>query len=306
MLVAFASTLESLTNGTTRLILLGTGGGPVINANRSASSQVIIINNTLYVIDSGDGVARQMKLANLKLASIRHIFITHHHSDHNADYGNLLLFMWTTGLNHQVNTYGPRPLRKMTKMFLKLSECDIKVRIKGEGRLPLKDMIKAHDIQRYNGRSRGGISRHIMEDENVRVTAALVNHPPFKTAFAYRFDSRLDNRSIVISGDTAPSDNLISLAQNADILVHEVMHLPSIEKLIAIRSGVSRIKQQLLASHTTCQQVGRIATLANVKTLVLSHLIPAEYPFLTDEQWLEAVRPYFAGKIIVGHDLLEI
>ncbi|CAF1332926.1 unnamed protein product, partial [Didymodactylos carnosus] len=270
---------------------------PTPKRNRSASSQVIIVNNVSYVIDCGNGVARQLVLANVKFNSIRNIFITHHHSDHNADYGNLLLLAWATDLNHRVDTYGPRPLRKMTKTFLKLNEEDIKIRTGDEGRIPLKPLIKVHDLPSCNG--------FVMKDENVRVTVTLVTHPPFKTAFAYRFDT-VDNRSIVISGDTAPSENLITLAKNADILVHEVMHLPSIEKLIETEPNSSRLKQHLLASHTTCEQVGKIAKAANVKTLVLSHFVPGGYPFVTDEIWLNAVRPYFPGEIIVGHDLLEL
>jgi ribonuclease BN (tRNA processing enzyme) len=88
----------------TRLILLGTGGGPRPRKASSAAAQVIIVNDVAYVVDCGDGVARQLVMANVPLASLRSIFITHHHSDHNADYGNLILLAWTAGLNHRVDT----------------------------------------------------------------------------------------------------------------------------------------------------------------------------------------------------------
>ena len=80
--------------GKSRLILLGTGGGATPKTNRSAPAQVIVVGGASYVIDCGNGVARQMVLAGLKLASPRGVFITHHHSDQNADYGNLLLLSW--------------------------------------------------------------------------------------------------------------------------------------------------------------------------------------------------------------------
>src|SRR5689334_16757893 len=98
----------------TRLILLGTGGGPTPKKSVSAPAQVIIVNNTAYVIDCGDGVARQLVSADVPLRNLRHVFITHHHSDHNADYGNLMLLSWASGLTTRVDTWGPPPLVKMT------------------------------------------------------------------------------------------------------------------------------------------------------------------------------------------------
>ena len=117
---------------TSRLILLGTAGGPTPKPNRAAPAQVIVVDNTSYVIDCGNGVARQMILAKLKLASIRNVFLTHHHSDHNADYGNLLLLAWATDLATPVDTYGPPPLANMTRLFLELNDYDIQTRIVDE------------------------------------------------------------------------------------------------------------------------------------------------------------------------------
>lgn len=278
-----------------RLILLGTAGGPTPKPNRAAPAQVIVVNGVSYVIDCGNGVARQMVLAKLKLASIRDVFLTHHHSDHNADYGNLLLLSWATDLATRVDAYGPPPLAEMTRLFLALNDYDIRTRMADEGRPPLKDLIAAHEI------TAGG---PVMQDANVKVTAALVDHPPVEPAFAYRFDC--PDRSIVISGDTRPSQNLVKIAQGADVLVHEVMHLPSLEQLIATEPNAKTLREHLLASHTTTEQVGRIATEAGVKTLVLSHFVPGGYPFLKDDVWFDAVRPYFSGNLIVGRDLLEL
>lgn len=283
------------TSQKSRLILLGTAGGPTPKPNRAAPAQVVVVDNKSYVIDCGNGVSRQMILAKLKLASIRDVFLTHHHSDHNADYGNLLLLAWATDLAKPVDTYGPPPLANMTRLFLELNDYDIQTRIVDEGRPPLKDLIVPHEV------TADGI---VMQDENIKVTAALVEHPPVKPALAYRFDC--PDRSIVISGDTRPSQNLVKLAQGADVLVHEVMHLPSLEQLIATEPNARTLREHLLASHTTTEQVGRIATEAGVKTLVLSHFVPGGYPFLKDEVWFDAVRPYFAGDLVVGHDLLEV
>lgn len=179
-----------------RLILLGTGGGPTPKPNRSAPAQVIIVDGASYVIDCGNGVARQMVLAGIPLTSIRDVFITHQHSDHNADYGNLLWLSWASTLATRVDTYGPPPLADMTRLFLEMNDYDIRTRMADEGRPSLKDLIAVHEI------TTGGA---VMRDGNVKVTAALVDHPPVKPAFAYRFDC--PDRSIVISGDTRPSQN---------------------------------------------------------------------------------------------------
>ena len=278
-----------------RLILLGTGGGPTPKPNRAAPSQVIVVNGSSYVVDCGNGVARQMVLAGIKLDSIRDIFITHQHSDHNADYGNLIWLSWAATLASRVNAYGPPPLEKMTRLFLEMNDYDIKTRMADEGRASLRDMIAVHEIEA------GG---SVMRDANVTVTAALVDHPPVTPAFAYRFDC--PDRSIVISGDTRPSANLVRLARDADILVHEVMYLPALEQVIGSEPNAKNLREHLLASHTTTEQVGRTATEAGVKTLVLSHFVPGGAPIIPDDVWRDAVSPHFSGNLIIGRDLLEL
>lgn len=278
-----------------RLILLGTGGGPTPKPNRAAPAQVIIVNGASYVIDCGNGVARQMVLAGVPLSSLSAVFITHQHSDHNADYGNLIWLAWASTLTTKVNTYGPPPLKEMTRLFLEMNDADIKTRMADEGRVDLRPMIVPHEI------SAGG---PVMQDGNVKVAAALVDHGMSKPAFAYRFDC--PDRSIVISGDTRPSENLVRLAHGADVLVHEVMYLPALEKVIAAEPNATNLRAHLKAAHTSTEEVGRIATEANVKILVLSHFVPGGLPAIPDRVWFDAVRPYFSGRLIVGRDLMEI
>ncbi|MGO1073615.1 MBL fold metallo-hydrolase [Lysobacter sp. CA199] len=279
----------------TRLILLGTAGGPTPKALRAAPASAVVVDGAIYVVDCGNGVARQMALAGLSLGAIDSVFVTHHHSDHNADYGNLLWLAWAADLRHPVDTWGPPPLKRMTRQFLRLNATDIRTRIADEGRPDLAAMIRPHDLLR------GG---EVMRDERVRVSAALVEHPPLRPAFAYRFDT--PDRSIVFSGDTRPSPALIELARGADVLVHEVMYLPALEKLIASEAQAARLRQHLLDSHTTTEQVGELATAAGVKTLVLNHFVPGGDPALTDEVWRAAVAPHFKGELVIGRDLMEL
>ena len=281
--------------GATRLILLGTGGGPRPRTVSSASAQVIVSNNIAYVIDCGDGVARQLAFAGVPLTRVRHIFVTHHHSDHNADYGNLIWLAWTAGLSTRVDTWGPPPLERMTKLFFEMNAYDIDTRISNEGRIPLVPLVHVHELRD------GGA---VMSDDDVKVTAALVDHPPVVPAFAYRFDAR--DRSIVISGDTARSDNLVRLARGADVLVHSVMYPPAIERLAARVPNAAALKASILEHQTSAEDAGRVAQAAGVKTLVLSHLVPPDDPEVTDRMWIAAAKSHFRGTVVLGRDLLVI
>ena len=279
----------------TRLILLGTGGGPTPKKTVSAPATLIIANDTPYVIDCGDGVARQWVLADVPLLKLRHIFITHQHSDHNADYGNLILLAWATGLATRVDTWGPPPLVKMTKLFFEMNAYDIRTRMNDEGRKPPEPLVHPHEFTR---------SGFVMGDDNLKVTSTLVDHPLVSPAFAYRFDAA--DRSIVISGDTARSDNLVALARGADVLVHEAMWLPAVDQILARNPNASNLRKHLLDSHTAVEDCGKVAAAAGVKTLVLSHLVPGGDASITDQMWLEAAAKHFGGRIIVGKDLMEI
>jgi ribonuclease BN (tRNA processing enzyme) len=95
---------------------------------------VIVANGLAYVVDCGDGIARQLVLAGVSLDTLRHIFLTHHHSDHNADYGNLIWSAWAAGLRTRVDAWGPPPLKRMTRLFFEMNDYDIRTRIANEKR----------------------------------------------------------------------------------------------------------------------------------------------------------------------------
>ncbi len=280
----------------TRLILLGTAGGPRPRKTRVPSSQVVLVNRAAYVFDCGIGVATQLARADVPLSSLRHVFITHHHSDHNAEYGPLLLTAWGSGLRTPVDTWGPPPLAHMTDLFLQMNDYDIRTRTADEGRLPLAPLIRPHELKQ------AGV---VLREDGVVVTCAIVDHPPVTPAFAYRLDS--PDRSVVISGDTKPSDALIRLAREADVLVHEVLWPGAVDRLVSSAYNAPALKKSILSHHTPAQEVGRVAAEARVKTLVLSHFVPAEDPEITEQMWTDAVRRGgYRGPVIMGKDLLEI
>ena len=280
----------------TRLILLGTGGGPrVLVPGRAKPANLLVINGAAYVVDCGSGVAQQYVKTGVPLTALRYVFITHQHSDHNLDYGNLLYNAWATGLRTRIDTYGPSPLKAMTDAYWQLNRFDIDTRIADEGRPDLRALVTAHEFDQAGP---------VMQNDDVKVTAARVFHPPIAQSYAYRFGAK--DRSIVISGDTGYSQDLITLATGADVLVHEVMHLGGVESLLKRVPNAATLRVNLLRHHTSTEDVGRVATAAGVKTLVLTHFVPPDDPTLTDEMWLEGVRKHFSGRVLLGQDLLEV
>ena len=181
----------------------------------------------------------------------------------------------------------------MTKLWLEMNAFDIDLRIRDEERRPLGELVRAHDI------TSDGV---VFKDDRVSVRAAHNDHPPIEHSLAYRFDSA--DRSIVVSGDTSCSDAVVALAKDADVLVHEVVDRAYAE------SGkgpyTPGIRRHILASHTSPEDVGRVAAAARVKTLVLSHFVPNEIAEITDDMWTAGVKKHFSGKVIAGRDLMEI
>lgn len=280
----------------TRVVLLGTKGGPRLGeVGRSNSSTLILINDVPYVVDCGYGATKQLLTAGVALNRLRYVLITHHHSDHNLELGPLFYNAWITGLPVRVDAYGPPGLTRMAADFFNYLKFDIDTRIPDEGRTDPRKLLTTHEI------SKAGI---VMVNDEVKISACLVRHPPITKAFAYRFDAK--DRSVVISGDTAYSPELAELAKGADVLVHEVMYLPAIEALVRRLPNATRLREHLMTAHTLPEDVGKLAARAEVKTLVLSHFVPGDDDSITDEQWTEGVRRHFKGRIVVGRDLMEI
>jgi ribonuclease BN (tRNA processing enzyme) len=227
------------------------------------------------------------------------IFITHHHLDHNVEYGPLLLIGWVQGVPHAVRAFGPPPLKQMTEDLLRAYKTTIDFWAEDFKMTPL-GMIDVGEV------SAGG---PVMQDDKVSVSAAIVQHPPVKPALAYRFDFK--DRSIAFSGDTVAVEAVANLAKGADVLVHEAMYVPAVETYLRSQIAQGRpvkfedYMAHMKADHTPVEDVGRIAQEAGVKTLVLSHLTPA-IDSISDDTWREPAAKHFKGEIIVGKDLMVL
>jgi ribonuclease BN (tRNA processing enzyme) len=277
------------------LVLLGTAGGPTPKKQRAAPAQAIVVGDRIYVVDAGNGVGRQMRLAGLPFANLRHVFLTHHHSDHASDLVTLPLLAWAAGLESNVVLHGPAPLKAAVKAGLKANAFDVETRIVDEGRPDLRDLVAVHEFRK------DGV---VLKDDRLTVTAARVEHPPIREAYAYRFDG--DGWSVVISGDTAPCANLVRLAKGADVLVHEVLILDDDGIVTALgKPRGDPLVEHVLRSHTRFRDVGRVAAEAGVKALVLSHYVPGDASF-DREAVLAEIRKTYAGEVIFGEDLMAL
>lgn len=275
----------------TKLVLLGTMAGPVLDPARAMSSQIVFVNGRGHLVDCGLGALMRMTEMGIRLPQVQNVYLTHHHSDHTADYPALVNMAWIIGIKGQMEMYGPPPLRKMHEAALAVFEEDVSIRVRATGREPIAKSFAVHEI------TEPGL---VFEDEHVKVTAARAVHPPFEVALAYRFDT--SSRSIVISGDTSYSEHIVTLAKDADVLVHEAMFIPGIDAMLAKRPYVPpSLRSFLLQGHTSVEDAGRVAAAANVKTLVLSHLLPGDEP-IPDDVWIEQAARHFAGHIVVGKD----
>lgn len=278
-----------------RLVLLGTKGGPAIRAYApSPSANLLVIGGESFVIDAGYGVTMKLVEAGVALDRLRHIFITHHHSDHNLELGNLVYNAWAVGLRTPIIVHGPPGIDELMAGFFATNRFDIELRIADEGRPDLRALT---EIRTYSE----GV---VFESSMVKVTALANIHPPLEHSYALKF--ALSGKTIVFSGDTAYFPPLADFARGADILVHEVMYGPGIEALAKRNPNAARLVEHLKASHTLAEDVGRIASAAGVGHLVVNHFVPADDKSLTDEVWAQAIRTTYQGKLTIGRDGLSI
>ncbi len=280
---------------TSRLVLLGTKGGPAIRpGGPSPTSSLLEIAGRRIVVDCGLGVSRGLVETGMKLGELDLVFITHLHSDHVLEFGPLIHTAWTAGLNHAVKVYGPVGTADVWLHCCASLAYDIDTRIADEGRPDIRDLVEIFEF----GEGR------IISDTGLTVSAFRVDHPPVTECFALKFEA--DGKTVVFSADTAYFPPLADFARAADILVHEALHPEGLERLVARTGNGARLREHLTASHTFAADVGRIATQAGVKHLVLNHLVPADDPEITAADWEREVRKSWSGKLTVGSDGLEI
>jgi ribonuclease BN (tRNA processing enzyme) len=308
------------------LITLGVQAGPPPVPNRYGISTALKIGNDVYVIDCGLGSLNAFTNAGLQFSNLKSMFITHLHTDHIVDYYSFFL---SGGSNAKagrapVVVYGPGPagglppsevgnpnpatidpadptpgLAATTNALHNAFAYTSNIFIRDVGDDDIQDLVRVTEIEvppgsDYRDRSPTMDPFPVMSDDNMAVTATLVSHYDVYPAFGFRFDLKKPTVSITFSGDTTKSDNLITLAQGTDILVHEAMF--SLDDAYWHNSFAPNY---LSRSHTSAEQVGEVAAAAKPKQLILSHYDPTDLP---DSQWLDEIRKNYSGKTTVAKD----
>lgn len=289
--VEHSATAENQTPSSprTQVVLLGSGT-PYPDPERWGPAVAVVVNGTAYLVDCGPGVVRRAAAAKkagieaLDAANLKIVFITHLHSDHTLGYPDLIFSPWVMHREMPLEAYGPRGLKSMTAHIEKAWEKDVFVRRHGlEGANATGYKVNVHEL-------RPGL---VYRDANVTVTAFAVKHGSWDQAFGYRFDTA--DRRVVISGDTAPSEEVVQACDGCDLLLHEVYN-PHGEKL----QKDPREKEYFREFHTSPEQLGEIARRARPKKLVLYHQVWMKLP---EEDLLEQMKTAYAGAWVSGADL---
>ena len=268
------------------VLLLGTGY-PRPDPERAGPSTVVIAGDTWFVVDAGRGTTMRIAATDLQYAKLRGVFLTHLHSDHTAGLPDLFNTSWQFGRKTvPLELYGPRGTKKLANAMLEFFAEDIHLR---------RDLLEKHPAAGATIRTHIVREGVVYDDGNVKITAFAVDHRPVVNAFGYRFES--GGKTVVISGDTRPTDNLVRYAKNADVLVLEA-YLPE----HFARVDTPEVAARLTRYHTSAEEAGQLAARAGVKKLVLTHLIPGN----AEETFRERAGRAFKGEIVVGRDLLKV
>lgn len=270
-----------------QIVLMGTGT-PNADPDRSGPSVAIVVNRTSYIVDAGPGVVRRAAAAyrsgvvGLEVARLNRLFVTHLHSDHTAGYPDIILTPWVMGRREPLEVYGPPGIQAMTEHLLAAYGEDIRERVEG-----LEVANRTGWRVRVNEVEPGVVYR----DRNVEVEAFEVDHGSW-TALGYKF--RAPDRTIVVSGDTAPTEECVEAYRGCDVLIHEVSSAAGLER----RAPAWR--RYHTAMHTSSRRLAEIASRVEPGLLILYHQL---FHGVSEQQLLEEVRERYDGEVVSGKDL---
>lgn len=323
----------------TSVITLGTAGGPrwwtpMDAQSRFGISTAIVVGDRSYIVDTGQGAGRQFTRAGLSMDRLGGIFLTHLHSDHTTDLAHMALFGMfglsgegpripilgpgDRGMTPPVSsraTTAPRPVAPhlptpgtadMFRLLMEANATDLNDRVLDGLRPSPADLYDAQDIavpdnigyHPNNAPTPDMTPFTVFEDDRVRVEATLVQHPPIAPAFGFRVTT--DDAVIAISGDTAPTPNMVRLAEGADLLLHEAISFDWVSEQYGHRTDATAQASidHHRRSHTSAQEAIAIADEAGVRQLALHHLVPGH---LSARRWLAEAG--HDDRVIVPDDL---
>ena len=273
----------------TQVVMLGTGT-PYADPDRFGPATAIVVNGTPYLVDCGPGVVRRIAQAHkngvegLTPQRVGVLFLTHLHSDHTVGYPDIILSPAVIGRPGALEVYGPKGLNEMTGYILKAWQKDIDIRLHGleEGNAKAY-VVHSHEIE-------AGV---IYKDANVTVTAFPVKHGTWDESWGYRFDT--PDKSVVISGDTAPTEMVAKSCHGCDLLIHEVY------SQAGLLTNPPERREYHRQFHTSTAELAKIAAEAKPKTLVLYHVL---FWGTTPQSVVDEVKAAgYAGRVVLANDL---
>nr|WP_272914652.1 MBL fold metallo-hydrolase [Aurantiacibacter rhizosphaerae] len=296
---------QASSSSTAELILLGTQGGPNYGPSRSETANALRVGENLFLIDCGYGTLASMVAAGLHHQDVDAIFLTHLHDDHSSDLFAILTHMATQSRNRDVVIYGPTGTQAYVNGLRAALTPNAKIRILDEARPPgFLDFIKAVEV------TDGDVP---VQQNGVRISCAQNTHYPASIdgletqgSLAFRFDW---GDSIVFSGDTTYSENLVALARGADVFVCEVLEPVAMRRAFdamvaggAFAGAEEGVWRHMVDTHASPTQVGQMAAEAGVERVVLTHLAPGALLDVPDSTYVAGVAERFSGPIIVAED----
>jgi len=282
--------------------LCGTGS-PLPNRARAGACTVVIAGKAMFVVDAGEGGARNISLMGLPNAQIKALFLTHYHSDHIDGLGPMMLLRWTaSGNKSPLPVHGPPGVAAVIAGFNAAYALDNGYRTAHHGAAIAPPQAAGAIALPFAMPPKPSV---VYAAGDLTVTAFAVDHRPVQPAVGYRFDYK--GRSVVIGGDTAPSASLEKAARGADLLVHEALQPRMVQMLserlkAAGRPQTGQIMHDILDYHTSPAQAADSARRAGVKMLVLSHIVPPLPSRYFDAAFLDGAKAHFKGPLIVGED----
>lgn len=292
-----------LNDGQLHVVLCGTGS-PLPDATRAQACTAIIAGGEFVLVDTGSGSWRKVAVNNLPLQNLSAILLTHFHSDHIGDLGEALVQSWVAGRDHKLNVYGPPGVEQVVAGFEQAYALDTGYRVAHHGEEWMPRAAAGAVAQTVRLKSTDAAAL-VFERNGLKVTAFKVDHGPVSPAYGYRFEYR--GRVVVVSGDTAKSDNLARHAAGADILIHDVIAKNLLQMAAsnfdqAGNKRRAKLARDIMTYHASPLEAAAIAASAKVETLVFTHMVPPPNSPQIEQAFTRGVSDIFKGKVVLGTD----
>lgn len=289
--------------------LCGTGS-PLPDIKRTGACVAVLAGSHFFVVDAGEGSTRNALLMNLPLAQLDAVLLTHFHSDHIADLGEMMLQRWAGGSNKTpVDVIGPAGVEQVVQGFNLAYGLDAGYRVTHHGPETIPPSGAGGIAKPFELSPEADASAVVLDRDGVKITAFKVDHRPVIPAVGYRFDYK--GRSVVISGDTVYSDSLLKQSKGADVLIHEALNARMVQ-LMNQNAGetgspsLAKVTHDIPSYHSTPEDAARIAAAAGVKRLIFYHIIPPLPSSILKNLFIGDSKAYYKGPITMGEDGLLV